>query len=53
MAYGGLREKVVCPHCQTKGQVRMRTKQQKKGVSGGKAVGAIFTGGAALLVTGI
>lgn len=53
LSYGSLRHEVICPYCETKGQVRMRTKQQKKGISGGKAVGAVFTGGASLLVTGI
>jgi hypothetical protein len=43
---------IVCPHCQVRGQVTTRHVRQKKGVSGGKATGAIFTLGISLLATG-
>jgi hypothetical protein len=44
---------MVCPHCQTKGQVRTKKVTQKKGISGGKATGAVLTGGISLLATGL
>jgi hypothetical protein len=44
---------IVCPHCQVKGRVTTRRVKQKKGISGGKAVGAIFTGGTSMLATGL
>ena len=43
----------MCPHCQTRGQVTHRPVQNKKGISGGKATGAVLTGGASLFVTGL
>lgn len=44
---------LVCPHCQTKGKVRTRLATRKVGVSGGKAAGAVLTGGLSLLATGL
>ena len=44
---------MICPHCQTKGEISTKTVDLTKGVSGGKATGAILTGGASLLVTGL
>lgn len=44
---------MVCPHCQTKGQVRTKKVTQKKGISGGKATGAVLTGGISVLATGL
>lgn len=44
---------MVCPHCQVKGEVHTRLVRAKKGVSGGKATGAILTGGFSLFVTGL
>ena len=52
-AYGPLRPNVMCPHCGTAGQVRMKPVKQKKGVSGGKATGAVLTGGLSLFATGL
>ena len=51
--YGSLNPQVVCPHCQKRGNVYMKTKKVKKGVSGGKATGAILTGGISILATGL
>ena len=45
--------KVACPHCHVTGQVATRPVKVKKGISGGKATGAIFTGGLSLLATGL
>lgn len=44
---------IVCPHCQVKGQVTTRRVKRKKGVSGGKATGAVLTGGLSLPATGL
>ena len=44
---------IVCPHCQTKGQVRTSPTRQKRGISGGKAVGAVATLGVSMLATGL
>jgi len=51
--YGSLNKELICPHCRHKGQVRTTPVQQKKGVSGGKATGALLTGGASLLLVGL
>jgi hypothetical protein len=44
---------IVCPHCQVRGHVTTRQVRAKKGVSGGKATGAVLTGGVSLLATGL
>jgi uncharacterized paraquat-inducible protein A len=44
---------LVCPHCQTKGRVRVKAVQRKKGISGAKATGALLTGGVSMLATGL
>ena len=51
--HGHKNVEMVCPHCDTRGEVRTKSKQVKKGVSGGKAAGAILTGGVSLLATGL
>jgi hypothetical protein len=51
--YGSLNPRLVCPHCQTPGQVRTQTVKVKKGISGGKATGALLTGGVSMLATGL
>jgi hypothetical protein len=51
--WGGLNPRLVCPHCQVKGCVRTKRVKRKKGISGGKAVGGLFTGGLSLLFTGL
>ena len=51
--HGDLKPIMLCPHCQEKGQVRTQPVTRKKGISGGKAVGAILTGGVSLLATGL
>jgi transcription elongation factor Elf1 len=48
-----LNEKLVCPHCQDRGYVETRATKIKKGISGGKATGAVLTGGLSLLATGL
>jgi uncharacterized Zn finger protein len=45
--------KLVCPHCRTSGSVRTEVVKVKRGISGGKAVGAVFTGGLSLVATGL
>lgn len=44
---------MICPHCQTKGSVITQKTKVKRGISGGKATGALLTGGASLLATGL
>lgn len=42
-----------CQHCGTTGKVIHRKADHKSGISGGKATGAILTGGLSLLATGL
>ena len=51
--YGPINPVLICPHCQTKGMVRTKAVDQKKGISGGKATGAVLTGGLSVLATGL
>lgn len=44
---------MICPHCQTKGAVRVKRVDRKKGISGGKATAALLTGGVSMLATGL
>ena len=44
---------LVCPHCQKQGLVRTWPVKLKKGISGGKATGAVLTAGISLLATGL
>jgi hypothetical protein len=51
--WGPVNRVMICPHCQSKGQVRTKNVARKKGVSGSKATAAILTGGLSLLFTGL
>ena len=51
--YGSLSSAMICPHCQTRGKIRTKFINPKKGVSGGKATAALLTGGVSLLATGL
>jgi hypothetical protein len=42
-----------CPHCQNKGGVSTRQVKVKRGISGGKATGAVLTAGVSMLATGL
>ena len=53
MAFGTLKNEFVCPHCGKQGCVYSRGVKVKSGISGGKATGALLTGGLSLLVTGL
>ena len=44
---------IKCPHCGTVGQVKTKKIQQKQGISGGKATGAVLTAGFSVLATGL
>lgn len=44
---------LVCPHCGTRGLVRSQSVKRKRGISGGKATGAVLTGGVSVLATGL
>ena len=45
--------RMICPHCQVRGQVRTRSVRLKRGISGGKATAALLTGGISILATGL
>lgn len=45
--------KIVCPHCHESGFVTGERVKLKKGVSGGKATGALITAGWSVLFTGL
>jgi hypothetical protein len=51
--HGPINPMMVCPHCNTRGQIRTKEVVNKKGVSGGKATAALLTGGISLLATGL
>jgi hypothetical protein len=51
--YGPANPSLICPHCQIKGHVRTRMKNQKMGISGGKATAALITAGLSLFVAGL
>jgi ABC-type nickel/cobalt efflux system permease component RcnA len=53
LRHGILKPEIICPHCQVKGYVHTKSVNRKKGVSGGKATGAILTLGWSLLATGL
>ncbi|HEY5041386.1 MAG TPA: hypothetical protein VIK53_05230 [Verrucomicrobiae bacterium] len=53
MMFGNPSPEIICPHCQTRGNVRTKPVRRKKGVSGGKATAALLTGGISLLATGL
>lgn len=44
---------ITCPHCQVKGKVRSERLRVKRGISGGKATGAVLTAGLSVLATGL
>lgn len=44
---------IVCPHCQAKGTVIPTQAIRKQGISGGKATGAVLTGGLSVAATGL
>lgn len=52
-ADGVRNEFMVCPHCQTAGNVYVRSEKLKQGISGGKAVAALFTLGVSMLGVGL
>ncbi len=52
-AHGPLKSVLVCPHCQTMGEVRIKETEVKRGISGGKATAAVLTAGWSLLATGL
>lgn len=45
--------RIICLYCQQAGQVSTKAKRVKRGVSGGKATGAIVTGGLSIFATGL
>lgn len=53
LLHGSVHPNLVCPHCQKKGAVHQKKSKRKQGISGGKATGAVLTGGLSLLATGL
>ncbi len=51
--HGVPRPKIICPHCGEPGSVHCQTIKQKAGISGGKAMAGLMTGGLSLLATGL
>lgn len=51
--YGPVNAQLVCPHCGKQGMVRAKPVKVKGGISGGKATGALLTGGVSILATGL
>jgi len=51
--HGPANDKLVCPHCSEKGGVHTKPVKVKAGISGGKAVAGLMTGGISLLATGL
>lgn len=45
--------RIECPHCHVVGQVTIGEVREKDGISGGKATGALLTGGVSMLATGL
>jgi hypothetical protein len=50
---GTAQSQMICPHCQTRGRVSTKKMKKKVGISGGKATGAVLTGGLSILATGL
>ena len=48
-----LNPRMVCPHCQVRGQIQTKQVTVKHGISGGKATAALLTGGFSLFATGL
>lgn len=44
---------ILCPHCQQRGGVRTKLIKRRKGISGGRAIAALMTGGLSLPFAGI
>jgi uncharacterized Zn finger protein (UPF0148 family) len=44
---------MICPHCQVKGKCTTEQVKRKNGISGGKVMGGLLTGGISLLATGL
>lgn len=53
IAHGRENPKLVCPHCSERGGVHTKQMRVKAGLSGGKAVAGLMTGGLSLLATGL
>jgi len=53
LEWGPVNPSLICPHCQTRGQVHTKRVKRKAGISGGKVMGGLLTGGISLIGTGL
>lgn len=53
MANFEVKSQMICPHCGVKGKVQTRAVKRKAGISGGKAVAGLLTGGISLITPGV
>lgn len=51
--WGPINPEIICPHCKKKGKVHITKVKRKAGISGGKVMGGLLTGGLSLLGTGL
>jgi hypothetical protein len=51
--HGPLNPALICPHCQEKGKVSVKSVERNKGIHGTKAAGAALTAGLSLLLIGL
>jgi hypothetical protein len=52
-SHGAMNAKLLCSHCGERGAIHTKSVKLKKGVSGGKAVAGLMTGGLSLLAVGL
>lgn len=53
LLHGVNNPKLLCPHCGKQGCVHTQPIKMKAGISGGKAMAGLMTGGLSLLATGL
>lgn len=46
-------KQIVCPHCNVKGSVNVKSTRVARGISGGKAAFGWITGGSSIFFTGL
>ena len=53
LVHGVRNPKLLCPHCGARGLVHTQDVRIKSGLSGGKVMAGLMTGGLSLLATGL